>query len=676
VSAYLPALAAVLVLIGATCRAQEPPNYEILRDASVFGMCQEPRDADDIEALAGMGVDVVVRGISCAWRATPDQARQRMLSKRELRDLARKHGICFCTMITSSAIYPEMEGPEKVDTWASRDARGNVIKTAGWFQGCLNNPEYRDYVKRIGRAVIDGGADGIHYDESYSRWFWMSPIPCFCDHCCARLREFIKRAYGVDQARERWGIADLDAFDYRRYLADNGYADAPHKSPLHDVWWQMQMHSTYEHETSIVQDNKRYALEQYGRELVTNANPYNAAVLSSAVSMETAVYDFVNIGTGLAMSFRDNGWRSGPCVPGGLSYVPQYKMARTQAGSKPVVMFLDIQQEPRHIARLKPDQADNMMQWLFAEAYASGCFFAAHHRFSAYDGPIAAQQRYGSFYKANRALFVGSRQVANVAVAYSYPSQVWDMYPLHWDKSSDRPAHCLQYYGVCQALQRANLQYETVFFGDGELFAAAPAAEELDRYRAIILPSCYAMTDEGARALLSYVDRGGRLIISGDYATHDEHHVARAQPPAAPTGPNIAHLDGDFEACLSGDHAEIEASLCRALVGQMHVTPLVELQGLEPGLHAHCRLSGDGQAYVVHLINTRFDESRGFSPATNVRLELTLPEGFGTPSGCYLLGPDYADGQPIPATMLKTAAGRVVVVAPEVNVFRAVVIRK
>ncbi|MCX7681407.1 MAG: sugar phosphate isomerase/epimerase, partial [Anaerolineae bacterium] len=108
-----------------------------LAEARIFGMCQPPERPGDIEALAQMGVDVVVRGISCAWDADPAQARARMESVSELARLARERGITFCTMITSSAIYPNIVPPGKLEEWASRDAAGHVIPTASWNQGCL-----------------------------------------------------------------------------------------------------------------------------------------------------------------------------------------------------------------------------------------------------------------------------------------------------------------------------------------------------------------------------------------------------------------------------------------------------------------------------------------------------------------------------------------------------------
>jgi hypothetical protein len=51
------------------CSAQEPPNYDILSQAAVFGMCQEPSTPEDIEALAAFADVLVVANHSAEYAA-------------------------------------------------------------------------------------------------------------------------------------------------------------------------------------------------------------------------------------------------------------------------------------------------------------------------------------------------------------------------------------------------------------------------------------------------------------------------------------------------------------------------------------------------------------------------------------------------------------------------------
>lgn len=621
-----------------------------LAEAKVFGMCQQPQTAADIEALARMGVDVVVRGISCAWYADPAQARARMEGVAELARLARQHGIIFCTMITSSAIVSDIVPPGKLEEWASRDAAGRIIPTASWHQGCLNNPEYRAFVRDIGRAVIDGGADGIHYDESYSRWFWMRPIPCFCDACCAELRSWLKQRYDAATLRQRWGIDDLASFNYRSYLAEHGWADQPWRSPLHDEWWLMQLHSTLRWEKWIVDDNKAYARERYGRELVTNANQYMLPNLSAVLTGESRIYDFVNIGTGLSLEYRDgSAGRSLRISPTEGSFIPLYRMGRAHAPDKPVVVFLDIQEHPQHLAALPPRQEGLYMQWLFAEAHLSGCFFAAHHRFSFYEAPLEPQAAAGQFFKRHAAWYKGSRPVADIAVLFSFPSQIWDMYADHWARGPDLPSHSRQYYGACQALLRANLQFDTVFIGDGDIFPGTLEAADLRPYEVVIAPGVYAANEAELKALGEYVAGGGRLVITGPFAERDGMHRPREgrAVDVFANKPGVVVLPDNLEPAIGPGHADREARLIHAIVERLGHQPRVLLASPEAKLQVHLRRPARGNELLVDLINTDFDWRRGFRPAPATHLWLRLGRNFH-PRSARLFTISQPQGDQIP----------------------------
>lgn len=609
------------ILLTATPAAE---GLKPLTEARIFGMCQEPHTAEDIQQLANLGCDVIVRGISCAWHANPDQARERMAGKAELLHLSREAGITFCTMLTSSALFPEIVPPGKLEDWASRDAKGEMIPTGSWHQGCLNNPGFRAFIRDLGRAVIDAGADGIHYDESYSRWFWHRPIPCFCDHCCAALRNWLKEHFSPVELKARWGVENLDDFDYRAYLAERKLGDEPWRSPLHDQWWMMQLHTTYQWEKWIVDDNKAYARERYGRELVTNANQYQLTDLSAALTMESRVYDFVNIGTGLGISYRDRGQGRRVAVsPSLASFIPTYRMSRAHAEGKPVVLFLDIQQHPENLAGLPETQEGLYMQWLFAEAHLSGCYFAAHHRFSNYEGPLAPQVAAAQFLRDHAEWYEASRPLARIGVLFSYPSQIWDMYGRAWSGAPEFPSHSLQYYGVCQALLRANLQWDTVFAGDGDIFPQRLSTEQLRSFDVVIAPGVYCANDEDLAVLAQWVKSGGKLLTTGPFARFDGRHEERKTPAPAElaAAPN---LDMDFEATVGPNRADLDLELVRALVEDLGLTPDVLVGDVKARLQVHLRRPAQGNVILADLINTDFDWEEGFKPAPSTPLHLKV----------------------------------------------------
>jgi hypothetical protein len=610
--------------------AEAKPNLDILRDAKVFAICQPGNTPEDVRALREMGVDVVVRGVHGAWHQSPDGARAGQQSKLPLMDLSHELGLCFATMITSAAIYPEDVPAGKYETWVTRDARNQMLPVGNWHQGCLSNPEYREYVKTMARAVSDGGADGIHYDESYAKYCWMNPLPGFCDHCCAQFRDYLRGKHDAQTLRARFGIDDIEGFLYRDYLAAKSLADKPWESPLHDDWWLFQLDATLRYEREIVDDSKAYARDKYARDLVTNANQYDITTLCAVLAGESAVYDHVNIGTGFGIEARaDGALRHRTLLPPDASFVPMYRMARAATPDKKVCMFLDIQQAPDFFAALPPEQQDRLMEWLCAEAYASGCYHALHYRFSQWEGPREALQRCGRFFADNHDRYFAKAQAeARIGVLFSNASYVWDMYPTRWTLQG--PAHCREYYGLCQALLDSNLQFGTVFLGDGRFLPEEKPAG-LSNYDILIAPSAYALTDANLSALAGYVMAGGVLVRSGPFGTADENRQPRATLPMglAVGDPRVYALRADYEAYIVTNDPETRVSLAQLLVGQLGHEPATASRDLAVNLQMHLRRATDRSALFLDILNRDYQPGRGFRAAGQTAVDLTLPSDFG-----------------------------------------------
>jgi hypothetical protein len=625
----LPAALLPFATLGAQ-PVEARPNLDILREAKVFAICQPGNTVDDVRVLREMGVDVVVRGVHGAWHQSPEAARAGQESKLPLMRLSRELNLCFATMITSAAIYAEDVPPGRYDALVTRDAHNQILPVGNWHQGCLNNPEYRDYVKGMARAVIDGAADGIHYDESYGKYYWMKPLPGFCDHCCAQFRDYLKARYGAATLRGRFGIEDIEGFQYRDYLAAKGLSDAPWESPLHDEWWLFQLDATIRYEKEIVEDSKAYAREGYGRDLVTNANQYDITTLSAVLAAESTVYDHVNIGTGWSLEARgDDGTRAHTILPPDLSFVPMYRMARAMTPEKKVCMFLDIQRAPDFFTALPAEQQDRLLEWLCAEAYASNCYQALHYRFSLWEAPREALRRCGQFFAANHdRYYAGTHPEARVGVLYSYASYVWDMYPTRWTQQGK--AHCREYYGLCQALLDANLQFDTVFLGDGRLFPTEQP-DHLNDYDILIAPSTYALTEGNLSALADFVMAGGTLVRSGPFGTMDENRKARASVPPELVGGHqrIHEVRADWEAYLAQKDPEARLDLARLLVGTLGLQPAVSTRDVSANLQLQVRRLPARSALLIDVINRDFEPGRGFRPAGETELYLTLPSDFG-----------------------------------------------
>jgi hypothetical protein len=148
---------------------------------------------------------------------------------------------------------------------------------------------------------------------------------------------------------------------------------------------------------------------------------------------------------------------------------------------------------------------------------------------------------------------------------------------------------------ACRALTDGRQPYDVVFFPDGELRPDALTADDVRRYRTLVLPGCSHLTEAQAALLLAFLDGGGHVVAIGELgedlpaATRDAilGHAGASTAAALdvaglPDGPQVAVDAGrsDFAICVQA----VEAGAALHLIRYDHddaadaVPPLPELQ--------------------------------------------------------------------------------------------------
>lgn len=620
---------ALLFLSLSFLRGEVLDTKKHLENALVYAISQGTATLQDVEELERMGVDVVVRGISCGWYASPRDMWLRSKAVEPALEEAYKKNILWSAMITSSAIIPDILPEKDVSLYADRDAYGNVIKIASWWQGCLNNPRFANFTKEIARSAIDAKIWGIHYDESYGHWFWSAPVPCFCDYCLGGFRDWLKRE--KPPLLKELGISDLENFNYRDFLAQRHLQDKPWESPLAEEYWRFLLYSTLEREREIVEDGKGYCREKWGKELIANANQYDMVNLSAVLVGESRIYDFVNIGWGL------------PFLPHQSSYIPSYLASKACGYDRPVVMFLDIQEEPPAFSSLSTEGKGQLFRWLAGEAYASGCFYALHHRFSLWAGPVDELAEIGQFIKGNPQLFRNTKPYVNVYLAYSFASNIYDMFPKWWGRE-DAPDHSKNYDVLGNLLLECGVQFAGLFLGEGRAFPDDIATSEKGAFSKlsardfpfIIVPSAYALSDKNVNLLRDYARGGGKLIILGECGERDEKYQKREETvwEELTRQGKITWLKD-----LPWDKPELVLEGVLGALKKVGWTPEIQEWSVQPRTHKVMR-QGEGNL-LIHLLNKEFEDGKGFKRLDGVRLSLKLPKGFRPSSEVLCYSPDW-----------------------------------
>jgi hypothetical protein len=132
--------------------------------------------------------------------------------------------------------------------------------------------------------------------------------------------------------------------------------------------------------------------------------------------------------------------------------------------------------------------------------------------FAGVDPLSPAMLKYISFYRKQRDLYVGTKDVASVAVLHSYSS-------ITYHNSGAGLSATL----VEQALVQAKIPFHLIF--DEHLSHLSPAI-----HKVLILPNSECLSDEQLASIRRYVEAGGGLIATEDTGLYDSWRRGRVNP--------------------------------------------------------------------------------------------------------------------------------------------------
>ncbi|MCX5769588.1 MAG: hypothetical protein NTZ09_04865, partial [Candidatus Hydrogenedentes bacterium] len=190
------------------------------------------------------------------------------------------------------------------------------------------------------------------------------------------------------------------------------------------------------------------------------------------------------------------------------------------------------------------------------------------------------------FFHDRRDLFRGAEVVADAAVLRSYPSHAFGGPDVG---------------GRTMRVEQALIDLPTAFqiIHDHQL-------ADLDKYRALVLAGCPALSDRHVEQIRGYVSRGGRLLIVGEAGTHNEWMEPRPAPA-------FDDLQDPARVLRVKPEDDVVAALAKMLDGRPMLTVSCDSM---PGVYAEVTRQAD--RWLVHLVNYRPE------PAKDVRVELNL----------------------------------------------------
>ncbi|MHB1935801.1 MAG: hypothetical protein ACYCOR_04380 [Acidobacteriaceae bacterium] len=370
--------------------------------------------------------------------------------------------------------------------WIQCDQWGQPIMTEYGFQQsfryrpCFSNQEYIDYLKKVVHyAVVEVKTDFIHFDN-----FDLSPEPdsCHCNGCKSGFRKFLKTKYSPEQRKERFGFENVDFVNPPLWNGSN----RPEKldiifDPVFQEWIDYRctaMADALGQMVALIRPlNPEVAIEINFGGIVGHNNPWTRGNDHSKLLKHTQV-------------FWDEQDYPLEYLPDGrlITTIRTYKMARTYRN----VAFTDAEVS-------EPGVGESL-------AFNQTIGFAGENPLS------AAMVKYISFYRKNRDLYVGTKDVAPVAVFRSHPSITY-----HNSRAG------LSAVLVEQALIQARVSFQLIF--DEQLGELSPGL-----CKVLILPNSECLSDDQLALVRRFVEAGGGLIATEQTGLYDGWRRLRIKP--------------------------------------------------------------------------------------------------------------------------------------------------
>lgn len=439
------------------------------------------------------------------------------------------------------------------------------------YTGCENQPGYLRHRKL--ELAANSTADCIFFDTT-------SILACHCDACRAKFRSFSREAIG----------RELDLPDYER--TRRGTLE----ERVHKLFCVMNVVDYFAQVRSF--------LSQYDPAPLVCPNLHINRIEHQVLMMK-GVPDLV--------FFEESGH------PPMTRKFMGYKMALALTHGRPTgqLIYLDAsersargwkftstahagEERPDWMAYILPDE----IAAATAEAAAAGGDYIEGYAITPMyplldpTKPMvtedqAAINTWSGFQAKHEDLLTDTRPGSRIGLLYSVWTAMW-----HLEGAQNKE-------GVCDTLMRAGLPFEMLVEDD-------LTPEALADYEAIFLPNIICLSAESVRALHSYVEGGGALLITGDFATEGW------LDPAGPEAPELSQAMAGGEAGVrevGAGHVywdpralpDIPADEVRARLTEIAGDPAVSFAPGSADVVVNVMRSVDGRTLQAHLINYDFD---------------------------------------------------------------------
>ena len=176
------------------------------------------------------------------------------------------------------------------------------------------------------------------------------------------------------------------------------------------------------------------------------------------------------------------------------------------------------------MTRLRKEEPDLVRHEYAEECAGGGVLFSQQPGFIERPDLQEVVREYWQFRHDHRAIFAreGRSRHAQVAMAYSIPTQIYAEY-----RANVHAPHFNDVSGLGRAMFEAHIPFDAFMLHDPDLRPDRWTAEDLSRYRLVILPSVSCASNEQIAKFAEYLQGGGTIAVMGEFGTRDENNAMR-----------------------------------------------------------------------------------------------------------------------------------------------------
>jgi hypothetical protein len=496
---------------------------------------------------------------------------------------------------------------------------------------CVNNPIYQNVLLTIGKEAIDNGADVIIIDEIQGNefCFYWANQPGFCEHCLRAYRHYLGTTYSSAELREKFGIIDLEHFDFAKRL-DGQYAKPwAEADPLFKELWSLQARLNFEARRNLVEQLRAH-MRQVGKRIPIGGNTPGAGLgdwngLRLTAVKWSRMLDFITFENGRDELLPQGKWIAAERIAAAAFKLPPV-----------IIMFYD---PLRVMERDFLDGKNNRSVYLYgllAEAYANGCAFVNYHQKRClpqaeplWEDCFRAQR----FILSHRDLFEPPQETgASVAVLFV--------------ENDGQRYRTGSYVGIAQALAESNIPFDIVIDGDGGYVPVTLTPDALKKYQLVIMPQALYLTPAQKEALESYVAAGGSLLIAdarefGLSADEPEVVRERGRFVILPT----VHVEGKGECDLGMAYFLTYADTTRQKIAatvKRYGGSMLDVSVMDRTVCVYPYYQPLKKRVILHMVNSDYDtEANRMRPKKGITIRIKRPHYYESGRAARISSPDF-----------------------------------